>query len=878
MEEEKGYSKTTPSTMAPLFNFHTRCHRDGNTILNQRSHLPSTPSTMLPKFCLSSTKGRCNQTKTDTSRECLVYKSRCERRVPTYSRASKVPEIHSLHTQGSTLLFPGNALWPQSVSTDVYPHIQISTQMSSQSRHNHQRLHRRLDHLGKESRNNRRQHPKSPSYANRIGFQNKFKEISNDSIPRDYLSRSGMERSFSYSSPHKGKDAKNSRGSTEINTQPCVKETTSSNLARAHELYCPPNLYGQTPILQSSKSFTQYLPRASNYRISKGDRMVGPPSPKRQTSTIQKPKSSIDNLDRCIRRRLGDGMLARDSVQGEVEQRGEISAYHCQGNSCCSTEPTTAAKDPREENHIGKIRQQSSSCYNKQVRVKQISSTSRSGIPASTVCSEIQLLSQSTIHTRKTECVGRPTISFSPTTRRMVPDGPLLPITIQQIRPMADRSICSPRQCKNLDFWMQVPVSSSGCDRFIGDRLESVGGDLSLPSTSFASRNNVQVEGVQRERNIDLPRIKPCPMVGRTKGKRKKVGRTSVNRAKHPKRLGGSKLKLLFTLSRVDFLKINLIPKYGSLVASRLVKSTRNSTTKQYEYCWNMFKTWLRTQKKGKITEAVVLRFFIYLVEVKSLAPQTTRVYKNALSLPLKYGFSINTNLAPFNMLLRQQFLSKPPTRRIIPRWSLRKVLSLLSMPEYNLIRATRHRLLIKTIFLVALASASRVSELAALDRENIIFAPNHEKVIMAVRPGFLYKNETITRTAENVSFPALLLPDGSHHALCPVNALRKLLETTKTTKERSIFLHTKSGKPLRPPQISQLMCSTINTADPGKFPRGHDVRKMGSSLAWTRGLLVSTILHRAFWKTSNVFINKYLCTNIDNDVQCVALGTTKKC
>ena len=160
----------------------------------------------------------------------------------------------------------------------------------------------------------------------------------------------------------------------------------------------------------------------------------------------------------------------------------------------------------------------------------------------------------------------------------------------------------------------------------------------------------------------------------------------------------------------------------------------------------------------------------------KELRPKTILVYRNSLKLPLLYGFSINSSDREFSLLARSQFLSNPPPKKIIPAWKPNKVLSMFEQPEFTNSRATPSRLLMKTLFLVALASGNRVSKLAAFSRAGSKILPGSKKAILAVHPGFLYKNQTMDCTPPNIVISALLNPDKSPHRLCPVDALRHWL------------------------------------------------------------------------------------------------------
>ena len=62
----------------------------------------------------------------------------------------------------------------------------------------------------------------------------------------------------------------------------------------------------------------------------------------------------------------------------------------------------------------------------------------------------------------------------------------------------------------------------------------------------------------------------------------------------------------------------------------------------------------------------------------------------------------------------------------------------MLEQPLYDNQMATTNHLFMKTIFLVALASGNRVSELAVMTRISILFSPNNSSVTIPVKLGSL--------------------------------------------------------------------------------------------------------------------------------------------
>ena len=113
----------------------------------------------------------------------------------------------------------------------------------------------------------------------------------------------------------------------------------------------------------------------------------------------------------------------------------------------------------------------------------------------------------------------------------------------------------------------------------------------------------------------------------------------------------------------------------------------------------------------------VVADFLISLFD-KGLALATLRSYRSAIASchrGFRDGSSV-TNSPFLTRLLRSFFLKRPPSKTLLPAWSLPAVLIVLaSAPFEPLHKASLRLLTLKTAFLVAIASGHRVSSLQAL-------------------------------------------------------------------------------------------------------------------------------------------------------------------
>ena len=162
--------------------------------------------------------------------------------------------------------------------------------------------------------------------------------------------------------------------------------------------------------------------------------------------------------------------------------------------------------------------------------------------------------------------------------------------------------------------------------------------------------------------------------------------------------------------------------------------------------------------------------------------------------------------------------LQRPRVTPILPQWDLGIVLEALSKPPCEPLReASFKHLTLKTVFLLAMASAGRRSELQALrfDQNYIQFKPKGAGVTLFFSPEFRRKNQKPNQVNDPWYIPAV--PTGKSEfgsPNCPVRALhRHLTEHPELGKDRRPFVPIKdnnAGKELSASTISRWICTTI--------------------------------------------------------------------
>ena len=406
-------------------------------------------------------------------------------------------------------------------------------------------------------------------------------------------------------------------------------------------------------------------------------------------------------------------------------------------------------------------------------------------------------------------------------------------------------------QTSKLHLSLRAPDSiRNGCSI---DRLEPVSGNLRIPSNQPNPKTNTISKEIQREgrdHSTVAPHgtMVPYNMV-KIKGPLTPIQKRLANGIRGRK---VRRLQILRKVDRLQFLKQIWLEKYGKVTSEQLSLSFRKSSSNQYQSVWRCFQSWL-PPSVNILKKAHVLRFLIWLHKKKKLSSKTVLSYRGALSLPLKMGFGIETKDKDFNLLARAQFLDRPAPKKKVPNWSVNHALEFFKQPRFNNRRASAKDLFLKCIFLTAIASGNRASELSACVRGGIVQSGN--TISIPVKDKFLYKNQRANSSPNIISFPSL-----PRQELCPVACLLKYIKMTENLSHNNyLFVHPSSNKPLKSGRLSYWLVQALKLATPNFKGTAHEVRGQAYSAAWARGVPMERILKEGFWLTPNVFIDNYL-------------------
>ena len=201
---------------------------------------------------------------------------------------------------------------------------------------------------------------------------------------------------------------------------------------------------------------------------------------------------------------------------------------------------------------------------------------------------------------------------------------------------------------------------------------------------------------------------------------------------------------------------------FSEAVATRIEAPQRGSTRSVYEAKWAIFTKWCITNQVDFRAPPVksVADFLMYLFEERKLQPSTIDGYRSAITDKLgnpTLHISKDENLT---RLFDSFHRDRPKGRRGIPFWNLSLVLHQLTKAPFEPIReASLKHLTFKTVFLLALGSGKRKSEIHALQSRNIRHQSDWSKVSLYPSPSFLSKNQLAKEGPDSVAPVVIPVP-----------------------------------------------------------------------------------------------------------------------
>ena len=596
-------------------------------------------------------------------------------------------------------------------------------------------------------------------------------------------------------------------------------------------------------------------------------------------------KTRLTNLYRRVKRRLGRS-LKRAYCKRCMVHPGKQTAYKLSGAQSRLPSLKAIPGPLFGQDSPGGHRQHHCGSLHKQGRRHEIRSTMRPPLEDPDLVHPERGDSEIPPHSRPIERSSRQAIQArADYSNRMVTTPPRVRPDMQQVASTSNGSVCHQIQHQT----PCVCVTGSRSDGHCSGRTESAmggSGRLCFPTSSHLGQSGGEASGLPVQKNDShCPRVAEHDLVLGPGGNvqpnptefasltQPLVSAVQPNAAQESHKPESPCLAPRATAIKKQ--------GFSEAVAARIEAPQRGSTRSVYEAKWTIFTKWCITNKVDFRAPPVksVADFLLYLFEDRKLQPSTIDGYRSAIADKLgnsPNNFSKDENLT---RLLDSFHRDRPKGRRGIPSWNLSLVLHQLTKPPFEPLKdATLKHLTFKTVFLLALGSGKRRSEIHAWQNKNIRHQSDWSKVSLYPSPSFLSKNQLAKEGPDSVApvvipalAPTLDKSLKSDRSLCPVRALRYYLDRTSDIRQNKelVFVSFKKGfdKDISPATISSwikqtvILCYELSDQEAHTLHqvKAHDVRAFAASKAFQSGISLEQILSACHWKSHNTFTQFYL-------------------
>ncbi|XP_075772102.1 uncharacterized protein LOC142824233 [Pelodiscus sinensis] len=312
-------------------------------------------------------------------------------------------------------------------------------------------------------------------------------------------------------------------------------------------------------------------------------------------------------------------------------------------------------------------------------------------------------------------------------------------------------------------------------------------------------------------------------------------------------------------------------------VKTVLLNSRRQTTRSSYVAKWKRFVVWCGendTQPHSAPMHTIL--DYILSLHQSGLSMSTLRVHLSAITAfhSTIGGHSVFTH--PMTKRLLKGIANlKPPRRPIPPSWNLDLVLDALLYPPFEPLATTSLPMLnSKVVFLLAITSSRRVSELAALMATPSYTVFTKDSVTLRTHPAFIPKVATQFHVNEPVVLPVFYPKphtsnrDSLLHTLDVRRALAFYIDRTRAWRKTDRLIVSIADRSKDNAFSSQrlsniivsciTMCHTMRNKPLQTVPRAHSTRAMATSTAFARGVSLSEICRAATWSSNLPFVNHY--------------------
>ncbi|XP_068128005.1 uncharacterized protein [Hyperolius riggenbachi] len=296
-------------------------------------------------------------------------------------------------------------------------------------------------------------------------------------------------------------------------------------------------------------------------------------------------------------------------------------------------------------------------------------------------------------------------------------------------------------------------------------------------------------------------------------------------------------------------------------VISTLLDCRKKVTRKIYLKYWKTFNMWQEESGfKGDLVPTI-LEFLQDGVE-KNISLSTLKVQVAAISTFMDERLARDPLIIQFFKSVERK---KPMLKKKVPSWDLSLVLKVLKKEPFEPIADISFRLLtMKTVFLIAITSARRVSELEALCCDEPFCIILRDEVILKTCDEFLPKVTTKFHRSQDIVLPSFKEEQTLDVRRCLMCYLERVAEFRNS---RALLINTsgaKRGSKMSKRSIARWIKLCIEEAyritgnTVVDTIRAHSARAAATSWAYRAGATPEEICRAATWSSLSTFSRHY--------------------
>ncbi len=582
--------------------------------------------------------------------------------------------------------------------------------------------------------------------------------------------------------------------------------------------------------------------------------------------------ASRDHLHRCLRCRLGRFCGLRRSGTGSVVRDRPEYSHQSQRVGSCFQNSEVLSKETEKQEGTGEERQCHRSVLHKQTRGHQVSHSVYENMDNVSLVTSTEHSLAGSACKRGRECQSRSAESCLCQCPGVAAGQVCSEQTVSPVRQTFDRPVRLEPQHSVTDLLQPLPGPSGVSSRRFTDELgRSIW--LCFPPDMSDSSGVGKNQKIQLHNSSDCPQVAKAVMVppatGVVSGFSSGVTTNSVPADTKQRAVSSSQSS--FTQSNSMEVERTALVASGipDEAINTMLRSVRPNTRKTYDSKWACFSSWC-AEKNVDPTAASLTYILGYLQSLlnKGLEYNTLCVHRSAIS---KYHLGLDGQKVgehpQISKFMKGAFNVNPPKKVLLPCWDLQLVLEVLKKPPFAPLSSLSVKMLtLKTVFLLAITSARRCSELQALGRQSPFLRFEKYGVRFRTVFGFLSKTTSVSHSGEEIFLPAFCK---YVKELCVVRYVKKYLAVTSSLISDSEdhllvgFGASAKGRPVSPRTISGWLVRVIKMAYevkqlPPPRAKAHSTRAQASSWALFRGASVSDIMKAADWQSSSTFVKHY--------------------